>query len=137
MGTYDEKTADDLRAEAKKRDLPVSGTKQEIAARLEADDKARSEKAGRHPMLAGDNTVDTDALLAFTGEVRDLADELVDRLHAEVVDKLQGMEQDINDPRSGVVLASARRLLGAVDDVKRDLKALHAVAAMLGQDAAA
>ena len=178
MGTYDEMTAEDLRDELRDRGLPVSGTKPELLARLEADDREaadrdadasvegngapgatdylsdktaverataetrdaepekgkRGKKAERHPMLAKDNTVDADALFAFTGDVRALADELSERLDTEITERIDGLERDIDDPRSGVLLAGKQRLLGAVTDVKRQLQGLHAAAAALSQD---
>lgn len=139
MGKYDDMSADKLQDLAKKRGLPTSGTKPELAARLEAADaeKATAEKARRHPMLADDRSIDVDEALAFAGRVRDLAEELTERLQAEVVDPLTGMENTIDDPHSGVVLASSRRLLGAVDDVKRELQWMQAAAGTLAQDTVA
>lgn len=137
MGKYDDLKADDLREQADKRNLPTSGTKAELIARLEqADaDQAAAKEAKSNPLLAEDRTVNVDETLAFTDRVRALADEIGEQLTAEVVEPLAGFEANVSDARSDVLVASARRVRGHVDDLLRDLRALSAAAGAMGQDA--
>lgn len=137
MGKYDDLTADKLREQAEKRDLPTSGTKPELVARLEAadTDKATAEKAKANPLLADDRSVNVDETLAFADRVRALADEIGDKLRTDVVEPLTEFEATVVDPRSGALMASARRVRGHVDDLQRDLRALASAAGAMGQDA--
>lgn len=136
MGKYDDLNADKLREQAGKRNLPTSGTKAELVARLEqADaDKVTAKEAKSNPLLADDRTVDVDSTLAYTDRVRALADEIGDRLAKEVVEPLTAFEANVSDVRSDVLVASARRVRGHIDDLQRDLRALAASAGLMGQD---
>ncbi|MBM0235951.1 hypothetical protein JNW88_00415 [Micromonospora sp. ATA32] len=137
MGKYDDMTADKLREQASKRDLPTSGTKPELVARLDAADaeQATTDTAKANPLLADDRTINVDETLAFAGRVRALADEIGEQLTKEVVEPLTDFEATVSDPRSGVVTASTRRVRGTVDDLQRDLRILAAAAGAMGQDA--
>lgn len=136
-GKYDDLNVDDLRSEAKRRELSASGTKAELVARLETADaeQAAAQAAKANPLLAGDRTVDVDAALAFADDVRTLAGEMGERLTVEVSGPLAEMEGSVADPNAGRLLAASRRLRGHVDDVQRALRALSAAAGTLGQDA--
>lgn len=136
MGKYDDLKADELREQAGRRDLSTSGTKPELIARLEqADvDQAAAKEAKSNPLLAEDRTVDVDATLSYTDRVRALADEIGDRLTKEVVEPLTAFEANVSDIRSDVLVASARRVRGHIDDLRRDLRALAASAGLMGQD---
>ncbi|MFG1659068.1 SAP domain-containing protein [Micromonospora chersina] len=143
MGMYDNLTADQLREQAEKRDLPKSGTKPELIARLEAADRDQAtapaeeptQEAKANPLLADDGTVSVDDALAFTDQVRALAEEISDRLTAEVVEPLTGFETNVSaEGRSEVLTAASRRVRGHVDDLMRDLRALSASAGLMGQD---
>jgi hypothetical protein len=108
-----------------------NSTKATGDAEQEAEETAKA-----NPLLAEDATVDVDGALAFAADVRALVDELGERLVADVVKPLSEFEQTATAAPAALV-ASSRRLRGHVDDLQRDLRALSAAAAALGQDAGA
>lgn len=154
MADYEGMTADELRAEAKRRKLATAGSRQELLARLEENDgKARpaatvdaadtkqaagdgeqKRKSQAHLMLK-ESKVDGDRALDFAAKVRKLAEELDERLAKEVGDPLTDMEAEVDDPSSGRLVASSQRLRSHVADVRQALLALSAAAGALGQDA--
>lgn len=133
--SYEDSTVDDLREQARKRDLPTSGTKPELVARLKSADaeKAADETAQASPLLAEDRTVDADGVWAFAAQVRALAEDTAQRLADEVNTPLADMETTVDDLNSGALMAGSRSLRMAADNVQRELRVLAAEAARLGQ----
>lgn len=137
MGDYDGYTLDELREEAKERDLPVSGNKPELVDRLEADDAAAAteEKADANPMVADDGTLDAEALFTYTSDVRALVDDIRARLDAEADRPLaEAAGLVAEDPRAAALTGASRRIRAHLDDVHRALGGLVAAVTGLPRD---
>lgn len=161
MGDYDGMKGDDLRAELRDRGLPVSGTNDEMVARLEEDDAATEEPAadgdaatadtetvdaGAAPdtstdadvkLLKHGGKVDPGGVRQFAGSVRRLTDDIADRLDAEVTQPLANFHADVNDPAGGPTVAAGRNIAAAVDGVRQSLRVLRHMAARLERDSTA
>lgn len=133
----DEMSDADLRAEAKRRDLPTDGGRIELLARLRSADVAEQRKKAikGNPFLGDRGRIDVDATLTAADRVRTLVQEVERRIDEEVTQHLLGLETLVDDPNSGAVVAGSRRMRAHIDDVRRALRALSAAAASLGQDA--
>lgn len=129
MADYGDNTVDELRDLARERDLPVSGTKQELVDRLEAADTAAAteEKADATPVAAA-GTLDAEALFTYSSDVRALVDDIRARLEKEA-------GQPLADAVETAALAAAnQRIRAHLDDVYRALGGLAAAVTGLPRD---
>jgi hypothetical protein len=125
--SYEDRTKAELQDELRDRDLPVSGSKQELVDRLTEDDDAQEETSGTSPDDDGDETTDGDDI-STGGQDQDRggkrlkplqlarrAAQQLQQISGRRVDGLTGLEQAEEGWRVTVDLVEISRIPPSTD----------------------
>lgn len=130
-------TVAELRDELRERDLPTSGTKDELVARLEDADAAQAdeeatageEESDEAPAVsaglinaAGEHNLE--AIAEFGTEARALVEEILGQLEDDLIAPLADFEARHTDAAAAASVAASRAVRAHMDDVRRHLSAL-------------
>lgn len=125
--TYADRTVDDLRDELRKRDLEVSGRKDDLIARLEAaDEEAGSDGAGANGRGGSDAPSIRDVLLRIQRELGDVT--------GLPVERASGLERDEQGWQARVDVVEVSRIPPSTDVLATYLVHADGAGAVTGFD---